>query len=148
MYLFGIDIEDFCGICWSNSYKSTWVHLARSNSFLPNDRHPILNSINTIGNLSKIIFTKSFLWTGESTVICTSSLKIAAAKYKIKLLNFCFLLSLFDIFVSKNQKKIEILLDLWNIDWYIETYSANWYKYNWFYNAIILLCFELQIFFI
>ena len=48
-------------------------------SFLPDERHSILNSIDSIRNLPEIILTKSFLVGIKCAVICSGQLQIIAA---------------------------------------------------------------------
>ena len=48
-------------------------------SFLPDNRHPVLNPINPIWNLSKIISPHGFLFCAEGTIICPRELKVIAA---------------------------------------------------------------------
>lgn len=46
------------------------------NALLPNDRHPVLHSVDSIGDLCKVVFAQGFLTHRECAVVCPSHAEV------------------------------------------------------------------------
>lgn len=51
-------------------------------SFLPDDRHTILHTVNAIGNFSEVVFAQGFLANQERAVISPSYTQIVTENFK------------------------------------------------------------------
>lgn len=56
-------------------------------SFLPDDGHPVLHPVHTVGDLGEVVFAKGLLAHGEGAVVGARHTEIIAAAFE--LINTC-----------------------------------------------------------
>ena len=72
-----VDVENFGCRCTGYVHESFLGHDSGMYSFLPNDRHPVLQSVDTIGDFCKVILAHGFLAAVECAVVGSGTLQLS-----------------------------------------------------------------------
>lgn len=77
-----VDIEDFGRICTGDGNEPLRVDQSRLDTFIPDDGHPVLDTVDAVRNLSKVAKAEFFLVLIEGAVIAAGRLQIVPEFWK------------------------------------------------------------------
>ena len=69
-----VDVEDPGGGGRGGAYEPLGGHHAGVDAALPDDRHPVLNPVDSVGDLGEVIDAHGFLFRGEGAVVSAGAL--------------------------------------------------------------------------
>ena len=69
-----VDVEDPGGGGRGGAHEPLWGHDAGVDTALPNDRHPVLDPVDAVGDLGEVIDAHGFLFRGEGAVVSAGAL--------------------------------------------------------------------------
>lgn len=76
IYLLWVNVKNLCCIRTRHCDESGRVHFSSVDTFLPNDRHPILQPVHAVGDFAKVLGPHFLLLVGERAIVAAGGLEV------------------------------------------------------------------------